>query len=553
MKWALLLLAVLFVTVTAGWAYRSGTTFDSPDETANYFFASNFARQGTLSVPDDFAARSTFIAPRSMVAREGTLLPASFSGMLILYGSLARGFPDALLALTPIFSGAALLAFFFLIRRIFDAKTAFISAVLLAIHPSFWYYTSRGMYHNALFFDLVLIGALCLVVAIGGMGHTPRARPHAMSAVRPKTAEYIFFFIAGICMGGALAVRTSEAAWIGALFVALVIVTYRMRLWAGWATACAGGIIALTPVFMMNTALYGHPFSFVYSPQAIDSSSVATAASGIFQKAGMLFFPFGVHPLIAWQHFWSYGVALFWWLSFPSILGFIMFSKRKLQSRKFADNPYQLVYLGMYVFVCVWLVLFYGSWTIHDNPDPTKVTIGTSYVRYWLPLYALGLPFAASFLLESGRRLLSMPSRVGRVLAVGSLSFVISYFSFLSVMQGEEGLAAVRDHTLEYRRLAQQVVSLTPSDAVIISGSKDKALFPARHVIFSAESNASRLAVRQLLEVLPIYIYVAPFEDPRAVQNEWEHNDFILTDEFQLSDREFLFRVERPVNLYEPI
>ena len=43
----------------------------------------------------------------------------------------------------------------------------------------------------------------------------------------------------------------------------------------------------------------------------------------------------------------------------------------------------------MSLVVSAWLLVVYGSWWFSDNPDPTAITLGSSYVRYFLPLYIL--------------------------------------------------------------------------------------------------------------------------------------------------------------------
>ena len=63
--------------------------FNSPDETANYYFSRQFSENSSLSFADpaNLVARG-LVAPRSMVVKGSKTISATFNGLPLLYGSL---------------------------------------------------------------------------------------------------------------------------------------------------------------------------------------------------------------------------------------------------------------------------------------------------------------------------------------------------------------------------------------------------------------------------------------------------------------------------------
>jgi hypothetical protein len=217
--------------------------------------------------------------------------------------------------------------------------------------------------------------------------------------------------------------------------------------------------------------------------------------------------------------------ALFW----SAALGLILFLLRlgKHKSKHWA-------FLSCWLLSSAILILYYGSWQFHDNPDPKDVTIGNSYTRYWLPVYLGAIPFAVFFLLrftwavfarEDGEdhgpdigwrgfwpNFLSWrkPRKAFSVAALRAVSVVI--FAFLSasfVFYGsKEGLVHSflnQENSLkEYR----EVMEATESNAVIITQYHDKLFFPARRVIVSLLSDpAMNQRYLKLLDHAPVYYY----------------------------------------------
>lgn len=529
---AVFAVAAAFFVTTSILAVGASGKYDSPDETANAFFIQRFADGAPLRVPDALLSVSPAPHPRGIAVRDGSLIPGSFLGIILLYGTLARWLGSGVIPfLTPLAASGGLIVFFLFVRRIFSTRTAFLSMVLLALHPAYLLWTGRGLHHNVLFTVFLITGAYFFARSLRSPGAAPRL---------PRWARAFDAFLAGIAFGAALGVRSAEALWVaGAL--TLVFFFARQRVdwqWGSW-LFLVGGFAALLPVFLKNAELYGQPLSFAYAQGEIATESLGTVAQGLVAKFTRLFFPFGLDVGTALRQAWSYAVPL--WLPVTlSAVGFVSF----LRAPK---TPSQRLYGFLAAIVAVWLILFYGSWTFHDNPDPTAVTLGTSYTRYWLPLYVLWLPFAALFLErfitrpreETGRR--AITSALSPLLT-GAVAFGVVYGSIaVAFVDKEEGLLAVRQRTREYRQLAERAIVVTPPNAVIVTDRGDKAFFPERRVYVLFPEQKSWESLGRLLAVAPVYVHLPPGDSAERMERRWNLQGFTLLKPIPLTPRDQLF------------
>ena len=112
-------------------------------------------------------------------------------------------------------------------------------------------------------------------------------------------------------------------------------------------------------------------------------------------------------------------------------------------------------WLAVGLAVSLWLILFYGSWSIRDNPDPSAVTIGSSYLRYRLPIFVISvLPVAWGL-----ERIWSRP-RVGRLLATVAIAAVATVSGLSVLWAPQEGLLAIREYLIQSDRRAQRIFEL---------------------------------------------------------------------------------------------
>ena len=478
-----------FIVSTAG----AGEVFVSPDETANAFFARKFSQTGSFSVTDPLNGEfADALHPRSIVIRSAMLMPGSFLGLPLFYGVMSFIFGDwILLLLTPLLVIFTTLAFRRVLTTFFSQKVSDISAILFLIHPAVWYYSARGLMHNVLFVCLLILAAyffFCRPL----FQHLKRCENRLGSL--QQFQKTIDIYISGIFIGFSLLVRASEVYWVAAIIVLLALLHVRKKgskeLWRFF----IGIAIGLLPFFFFNFVTYGHPLITGYTVPVLTDGLIAQEQ--IAQNPSFLF-PFGVSERATIKHVSDYGVTLFWWLSFLAIIGIpLVFVRQKL-------------YVLLFIILSIWLGLWYGSWILFDNPDITQITIANSYVRYWLPIFILSIPFVSEAIVwisSKGR------TKLARTLFLFSLVVFIAGLNIRIVFfEGQDALTRVADILRESRQTKKEVLELTQSDSVIIVDRGDKLFFPERHVRYPLRSEATYALMPKIVEKTPLYYFGITF------------------------------------------
>ncbi|MFA6197900.1 MAG: glycosyltransferase family 39 protein [Patescibacteria group bacterium] len=490
----LLLAAAFFVILTSYASTGLSARFVSPDETANYYFTKTFAQQGALRVAEPLnAVMPAIVAPRSMGIADGFLVPVSFIGLPLMYGLVAKVVGLWIIRyITPIIAMIGGLVFYWLIRRMFGRSIGLAAALLLFLHPAFWYFTARSMMHNASFVSLTIIAAYYFVRMI-------------------SNGRFWSYGLFGLSLGAALLFRTVEGIWLIPLFGLLIVFAQKKLRWRLILVTLAGGALMIIPMLIINRQLYGSVFAFGYSPSAVASDSVTALVQGIGGKIGQALFPFGLRMGDAWHNWTAYYLRLFPWYGIPALIGWLWFLINWFQEwrKKVAAAPNrkcQRIYFVAMTLVSVWLIFYYGSWRIQEFENPNQLILGHSYIRYWLPVYIFGLPFVILGVREIINRLPVRLRRASAALIV--LVFVIASMK-LVVLDPLYGLAKVRADISEYSLINKQVQLATPFDAVVLAGKADKVVFPERSAIaqdpFTDEVVAQR--VREIMRQRPVYYY----------------------------------------------
>lgn len=455
----------------------------SPDETANAFFATQFATEGVLSGPyDELLERFDRLHPRSMVAAEGRLLPGSFLGLPFLYGIVSAVIGKWVFwILTPLVTVVAAHGWRRLVAWYLSEPIGSFAYALFLLHPALWYYSARGLMHNVLFIDLLILSAWMWLL-----------RPCRSRAKPPSVSNDI---LAGLFLGLAIFVRTSEVVWIAAAFVSSLIIWARALSLRRLRAGLLGLGFGIGLLLIMNTLTYGHPFTIGYT---LDQPPITQFIQGETTDAiGLL--PFGFHPMNAWRHFSSYAAFMFWWLSILALPGFFFL----LAHRPHRKTIRCAVALGS--IVSFWLVLMYGSWEIHDNPDPTQITMANSYVRYWLPMYVFMTPMIAITIQWISTR---SRSALARGLTAAILLLAVIGLNVNAVfLQGQDGLFAMRSELARAGEIQASVLERTQSDAVVIVDRADKFFFPHRRVLYPLRDEATYELMSELVEATTLYYY----------------------------------------------
>lgn len=472
----------LILVTPVGSSQPISPRFDWPDETANYFWAKNFAEHSSLEIsePLNLPAQNQ-IHPRSFNVRaDGALVPGSFLGLILFYGILAKVFSaQVLIYFTPILAILAVLAFYKIIEQIFNEKVAFISALLMLMHPAWWYYSVTSMLPNVVFVSLIIISIFALI--------------------RENKIRNISLVFSALLLGLAISIRPSEAIWVAMTYLAIILyIKDKLSI----PKILLLGLIALVPVIpslVFQQQLYGSALDTGYTQLHEVTQEACTSCSVVKSLTQ----PFGFHPSLVAKNFWLHFISRLWWLSLLALLGLVgFFSSPKMQSNlRFGYVIFSLAIFG-------WLGIYYGSWEFTDQLTVNLNTLGISYVRYFLPLYLLSLPFIALGLI-----FLSNFFKVRwRNMAVGFLLAAVFYFNAQLVLVGKpDSILPVKQRIAEYKKTALAVNELTEANSVIVTVRKDKVFFPERKVIHTFEAlsinDKLQTGVGNLVELVPVYYY----------------------------------------------
>ncbi len=465
---------------------NQASLFVSPDETANAYFATRFSESLSMRGPvDELLLNFDRLHPRSTLAHDGQLVPGSFLGLPFIYGFFVMVFgPMILWFVTPVLTILSAHGWRRLVEKYTSVPIGTLAFTLFLLHPAVWYYSARGLMHNVLFLDLLVLASW-----LWGL------RPLGANKTHPSIWNEL---LAGLFIGLALFVRTSEFLWLGVGLTIASLIWWRTLSWRRLRAGLFGLCVGLGILFLMNFLTYGHPFTTGYTlgtppTELISTDSVDTVAV----------LPFGFHPMNAWRHFSAYAVTMFWWLSILALPGFFLL---------LAQKPHRRTVRWVMVLATtasLWLVFMYGSWEIHDNPDPTQITMANSYVRYWLPMYLFTTPMIAVAIQWVSQRGRSVLAR-GLIVATLLLA-VVGLNVHATFVQGQDGLLKMQGELIASVQVQESVLRYTEGNAVIIVDRADKLFFPQRHVWYPLRDEATYAAMPSILDHTTLYYYGITF------------------------------------------
>ncbi len=495
-RWVCLGVA-LYAFISYSWlSFSVPGGFSSPDEAANNFFAEQFARSFDPRLPvntPDLAA--VVVHPRSTFVLDGNLVPQSFLGLPLTAGLLARLLSLRVIPfLTPFLAAAAIFAMAYLLRRFLPDALALTGGLFLLFHPGYAFYASRSMFHNVGFVALLVIGLAIFLYAAAGR-------------------SWWQFVIAGMCVGLGLAFRLSEAPWV---MLGVVILWFWFRRSLSFSDLLKSGIgvvAALLPFFLYNLFLYGRLFTSGY--HAAEQSTVAGVGQSPINILSILF-PFGVDPMKSIVEAWKYLIVFIPWYGVPALLGFVVVGMAFLRkkTREATTRPLRALFV-ITAIISAWLVLVYGSWDFHEASFGRREILGSSYLRYWLPIFLLSIPFllvAIQWLAKFFARSIRTVVLVSLIAWYALLSYRLLFFDPLY------GLVQARSALVDGVKLREAIVSTIPNNAVIISGNADKVLFPRYLVIhdISFLSTTDRERLRMIAQQRPVYLLINALESDVA-------------------------------------
>ncbi len=440
---------------------RFSPKFDTPDETIHYFYATHFAKTGSLTYHELLNAQFTnpIIFMRWMQSPgvgSDKLFPGTFLGFIILAGVVAKVFgAKAILFLTPLLAVGCVALMYWGVRQVFDSKIAAWSAAILALLPPFAYYSERTMFNTVPFVFFVLLGVAAYLRATN-------SRVQDAGKV-----DGYFIVLSALGFASALWIRFADIWWIG-LTVLMLLVARPVR-WRQASIFVAIVACGAAGVLVMNRAVYGSWMSFGY-PIPGFSASAATPPS---QDALRFFLPFGFHPRAMWYVFVHALWQPYWEFMVLTGLGLVTIAVRYWRTHR----NIMLILVGYLFLTRLYVVSLYGSWPFSDSPTPGLVTIGSSYTRYFLPLLVMAVPFAG-YLIASG--LSAIRLRTARVAVAVVVVALLGGQTWALAYAGKEGLqhVAAQRESYDATTVAIENNGARPEDIFLVHRGEDKMLFP---------------------------------------------------------------------------
>lgn len=484
-----LILSAVFVWLYASFYWQTAPMYNSPDENAVAVFVRHFVEQGNLTI--DRPDLNEVVHPRSVNIREGQFVPGSFIGWILLLGYAAEVFGGWIVPVLPaLIAVCGALAFWGIVRRIFDEQTAWLSFLGLLTLPVWWYYASRGFLPNVAFVSFLLIAA------------------HALLRVRDnKKTTLAWAGLAGLSVGFSLAIRPNEIIWIALAGLLLLPAARKIRP-SAWLACAAAVFIPLAITAYWQEQTFGHWYSTGYQSFAAGENAPDASVS-----AASALFPFGIDLIAALTRFAGYQVSTMIWFLIGAVAGIVVWLKLSFKT------PEQKKYTHLFLLITLYLVLYYGSWNIADHPDATRLTIGVSYGRYWLPVYVMAIPFFVMGLRWLAQWLPWPGIRYGFLLALIFTLNTLAVYAF-----GDEHLGQLRRNIVEYREWKTFVQEQTPDNSVIISERNDKVFWPQRQVINYQPGDYLFLPeAADVARHVPVYLFTAIPRDHMAVIEQAEY------------------------------
>lgn len=419
--------------------------FNSPDANANYYFSKQIYEGESFSyqIPYEDNENNAYISTRSTRVIGDKIVPVSFFGMMIMYGGISKLlFANLISYLTVIFSGLGLLYLYLLVNRIAGSQIGFITTVLTSIHPAYWYYTNESLFPNVLFVSFVIAGFY-----------------YAIEYTKKHRNIDLAFLVASLCI--ALVVRTSEVIWIAPLILMFIYFERKKLLKNSWRTIVWTFTISIVAVVLIKiTILHSAPLFAYVLPK--------------FSNISSYLLPFGFHPRLIGLNFYNYALELFWPFTIFSAIGFFaMYLRRK------TTNLPAIKIIIISLLISILIVLFYGSWLVIDHPDASAVTIGNSFVRYFMPIYILGNLFIAYAI-----SLIPINSKRIKAIIITVIITLLSIFSLrMTIYDSDEGWIAKRKILGGYDTISTWIRKNSEHNALFITNTSDKYIWPHRMVM----------------------------------------------------------------------
>lgn len=460
---------IIFATLVVFYAFFAFVpvdVFNSPDETANYVFIEQYAENNRLwyEYEYQYGPVQQFIFPRSTYSNGEMILPVGFWGLSWLYGTIAKVTGVAFVEyITPILAALAVFAFYGIAKVVFkrEDRASISATAIFAMHPAWWYYSSRALFPNVPMMSFVIFGAYFLI-----------AQPLKARFTSKKSSfitTYMDDVIGATMLCFALLIRPSELWWMA--LGALTIIFFKRKTFDWYkilAWIIPASVFAVI-YYSVNASIYGASAGVAY----LDSQSHAVG------KWYHIFLPFGIDVKLMTSVLWNYMFKQHWWISSFALFGAIgiiieMLKKKATQEKK--------MLLAIALVVTVYLLTLYGSF---EDLGRHLYTIGISYHRYFLPVFALGALFIG-YVYNGITR--SFQGKKFEKWYASSAVFIFFMMSYDAVWLQPDGFVQIRDNLMHMQDVRSELTEEIPKLSIIATQYEDKFFFPQFQVMQNVEN-----------------------------------------------------------------
>ncbi len=376
-----------------------------------------------------------------------------------------------------------------------------------------------------LFLSLLVIAIAALVLA---RNMQPRVRYLTMVGVGVLTSLSLF-------------VRLSETIWVLFIILAVLLLLYPARKYYRLYLAVLLGLcIGFAPLMIANDATYGSPFTFSYTvaKDTVTANAGEGGASHWLSGVTKYIFPFGIHLHQSWVAARTYLIGFFPWYSIFVIFGVLTYIKRLLwgylhrwgliSAKQESVSAAERIYLFLFCCIVAWLILYYGAYSFSEHDDPEVLLVGSSYIRYWLPLFLFGVPFWITGVYAITRKLFSRQIGTIAFYAAVALFVIASVHSVL--FDKTQGLVAIQQNVEEYRQYQATLRDVVHRPAIVIAGSSDKFIYPDISVLATPDLQRTShvVALRTLSQKYSVYYLLHPGESFETLQQQYNQFSFSL-------------------------
>jgi hypothetical protein len=511
--------------------------FSWPDAMANNFFIDNYIKHGSFVKEEPYnVALLGLIHPRSTNVFNGDIVPTGFLGMIVLYGWLGKIFTAKfIIYLTPLLASLCSLFFYGLVKRLINARAAFIASFMLLTLAPFWYYANLSMLNTIPMIFCLLAGFYVLV---------------KQSEIKSDQLKLVLTFAGGLLISFAIFIRYIEFIWIVLLVLVLWLFYFRKTSLMQIAVFVFGAAIPLVTLLYYNYEIYGEVFTVGYLKMnseadlfgRLPGEFAVQNSNSILDYIKFLIIPFGFNPKAILKTAFAFVYEFLNPYFFAFVIGGVYWLYKYVRKQL---SKAQKTYFWMALLSCCWLIFFYGNWKFIDPLVLKNNTIGSSYARYWLPVYIMMLPFIA-FWLDKVFQLKAL--KAIKISLVTILLLGLASFSFHNVYQVKgDGLFNQKKVITSYYQQYDKVTDLIEDSAIIINNRADKLFFPNYRMVMFELNYAIFPIIEKIVKDVPFYYYtLMPDKDIEFINDrKIGELGLKLTEPVEIQDNFRLFKLTK--------